>query len=228
MKRLIINLFSTLLLISLISLCRTDNQNDVSKNNSWEVVSNSTNYLDFVRFIIENPKSEYFNQSIEKYFKLFESNIGNVGDWDCFSDCASVFIKPNGKISFEDEEIELDSLRYKSFQFLLNKSNDNKLPQKIIIRDNEGNERFISKGIFEISYIIDSCSNFQVVVENIVKGISDYKDFLSNDWYKIERSKLQPEDYNLINSFLDTRMIFWRYKEVPKVTLPTPLETKIE
>ena len=142
---------------------------------SWLQTTKSENFLDYSKFIIENPESEYLDSAIARYIyyqDLHWDTVEPVGD--CFGNCINIRFNRLGQLLYNFRVLDIDSLRIKSFEFLVDNNNNPEYPEKKQILDLEGRNRFISKGYFEIIYVKDSCPDLIEVVKEISLTIKGY------------------------------------------------------
>lgn len=202
-----------IIIISLICIsaiqCKNIEQTDQS-NIRWLEVQKSKDYIEYAKFIQEHPKSEYFEKALSKYFFLRDSLNGFFA---CGRYNASISIVDNKKLLFNDQLINLDSLRFRTFDYLKNGiPKVSTLKYNIQIPQSDMWDS-VSKGHFDIVLYEKPfpIRSLQLALKEISVGIEHYKEYLSNKWYKKPYAEL-PKDLKLrIDNLNNSRLSFFDF-----------------
>lgn len=189
-----------------------DNQQKIfTKIVTWENTKKSINYVDYLHFLMNNPDTTHFNEAIIKYFHYRDSlwEKEGVPNLPCLG-YVSILINQKGQVLFDDEFIQLDEIRSKSFNFLVNKANNIELSIKKEIMDTKNSPREISTGFFEISFIKGSSLNLHYTIREVALALEDYKQYLILKWYP-NNEILQQENYESLNFYYHERLFLYDY-----------------
>lgn len=201
--------------------CKNVEKTDHS-NSHWLEVKKSRDYFDYITFIQKNPKSEHFEKALSEYFFLRDSLEGFLG---CGRYNASISIVNEKQMLFKGELTNLDSLRFRTFEYLKNGiPNVSTLKYDIQIPQSNMWDS-ISKGHFDI-VIYDKpfpIKSLKLALEEVKIGIINYKDFLSKKWYKKPYIELTSEHKIGIDELNDTRISFFDFSHLNgKRMIPPP------
>lgn len=191
-------------------------------NDSWDKINNSTDHTDYLNFIIENSDTNSFKIALKQYFKYRDLLWDNTGlpRLPC-NGYSNFLINDKGQVLMNDAYIQLDSIRTKSFNFLLNKNNDIELSRKKEFVDFNGTLRKVSTGFFELNFTQDSCPNLQFVINQIGLAISDYKNYLINKWYPKNSEQQDIAEKNLTYNFNERIFLFDFVSNTPMSPRPS-------
>ncbi|OQY02532.1 MAG: hypothetical protein B6I20_06880 [Bacteroidetes bacterium 4572_117] len=146
-------LYILLIICSQFALCKDQSTNTKDIENYdisevWESISKSKDHQVYISFLNDFPYSEYFDTALVRYFEFKQNFLDTIRlpDWDCFRDCIKVEVDSVGGILFENDTINLQTLRKAVLNQLINPNHDRYLPSKKTITDDTGVEREISKG----------------------------------------------------------------------------------
>ena len=224
-------LILTICLFSCNIKTKTERQENCQSLDSinFELIKDSKDFMVFSEFILNNPFSNYFFNAIKLYDKTmmdFMDSIGGFPPSECRRNCASIDLKPDNTIAYEGMTIPISSIQDSLLAFLINKNNFHYLPEKLIIKDKDGNPHEISIGRVELQFVNDSCDYLQDIVFEINKSIKLYKNYLSKDWYSMDLNQLSKSNKELIDSLMTNRLILFGFDKY--YILPPPTDYKYE
>ena len=207
---------------------------DIKINNdevAWFSLKLSSNHFDYARFIQAYPESKYVDSSIKSYFFYRDSlwDVQGVPMGDCFNNCAKIILGSDGRILFEDEFANVDSLHDLALRYLQNKSKD---PWQAEMKEIEipysSDLGLISRGNFQFFLSHDSLQPLPVqeVVIHVSKAINSYKDTLANHWYVKSYYDISKPKQKSLDSILGLRFIFFDNYVAPPP--PPPVDPEIE
>lgn len=180
---------------------------------TWDSIKNSTSHVDYLHFLMDNSDTTHFNEAIISYLKY--RDLLRKNDGETMLPCtgyASVLVNQKGQVLFNDTFIQKDSVRMKSFNYFVNNTDDIELFMNKQIEDSEGNLRLISKGFFEVSFIKDTCPNLNYLIREIGFALSDYKQFLVEEWFP-NNEELQVKNRELLDSYYFERLFLYDYSK---------------
>lgn len=189
---------------------------------SFKSIENTTDFWKYSQFILKYPESDYFNLTLEKYHKTRDEYYDSVAMpiIDCFRNCATIKIKTNQQIIYEQELIKKEDLQDSLFMFFTDKSYNENRPQKKQVQDVYDNPQNITKGYVELQYVNDSCNTLQSIVKDIHYSLNTYKNYLARNWYKKDYVKLNKLENNHLDSLLENRLILFGWDE--EIFIPPP------
>ena len=188
-------------------------------------IKKTSEFLEFSKFILQYPESEYFNNALKKYHMTRDAYYDSVGRMqiiDCFRNCANIQIKANQELIYEHELISKKDLHDSLLEFFCNENYQELRAQKKYIEDVNGKTQEISKGHIQLQYINDSCAILQPIVKDIHNSIKSYKNYLSENWYQKELSELGKVEKSHLDSLLQYRLILFGWDEEYVVPPPPP------
>lgn len=206
-----------ILLFCMILMISCYQKNSDSSTNSdieaWDSVKSSTNHYDYLSFMINNTDSRYFDTALIRYFKYQEILFDSIGPpmWDCFDRCISVVITKSDSILFEHEPILIDDLNKRSLKYLINENNDEWMPEQKLVKDRNGFERCVSYGFFYLQTDLESNDKLQKGINEIKLAYKNYKNYLSEKWFKVNFDKLEPGNKELIDNLIKQRFEIGKY-----------------
>ncbi|WP_148311374.1 hypothetical protein [Nonlabens marinus] len=188
----------------------------------WLKTEKSREYLDYSKFIQENPKSKHFEKALSEYFFLRDSVEGYFG---CGKYNTSISIVDNEKILFDDELKKIDSLRYITFEYLKN-GIPNVSTHKYDVQIPESKMwDSISKVHFDVVIYKKPfpIKSLKLALEEVSIGIDYYKEYLSEKWFSLPYNKLSNGKRIGIDELNDTRFSFFDFSHMNgKRIIPPP------
>lgn len=211
--------FGVLLFCMILMISCSQKNSDNSTNSdieAWDSVKSSTNHYDYFRFLINNTDSRYFDTALIRYFKYQELLFDSIGPpmWDCFDRCISVVITKSDSILFENEPILIDNLSKKALSYLKNENNDEWMPEQKLVKDKNGFERYVSNGFFYLQTDLESNHKLKKGINEIKLAYNDYKNYLSEKWFRAKFDKLDPDNKELIDNLVKQRFEIGKYYKI--------------
>ena len=198
------------------------------KNKAWKELNKSSDHSKFIPYLLNNTNSSNFDKALDKYFFYKNEYIKNnmPPPFDCFSSCGSIEINRNGEIFFEDENIQIETLKERLIEFIKNEKKLPDLPSKDIITDNQNIERKISRAVFEITYHVSQIDKLKSILQVINNSLNEYSRHLSNSWFNKEFENLNSENQKLIDSITKSKVRIRKTKDF-ELEAPPP-ENKLD
>lgn len=186
--------------------------------NSVEVIQeknliHSNNYLDYAKFIQENPNTDFFKEAHSKYLFLKDSIKPEL---ICDLGCLEISPSVEDSIFISGYLFPLEKLRENCFKYL---TFTKPWGEYSILRKHEfinpynGDTSFYSSGRFDI-VVYDNeftYTELQSIVIEICKGIDDYKLHLSKQWYGKDYEQLNEEKKSTLNRIIGLRLKFFHF-----------------
>lgn len=207
-----------LLCIMLVIGC---NQKDGEKSSFtdievWDSVKVSTNHYDYSHFMYNYPESKFFDTALVRYFKYQEKLYDSIGPpmWDCFNRCISVMVTKNDSVLFEHHPILIENLNKSSLIYLMNENNNEMMPEQKLVKDKNGLERYVTDGFFYLQTDLKSNDKLRQSITEIKLAYKNYKNYLAQNWFKMEFDKLGFEKKELIDNIVTQRIELGKYYEI--------------
>jgi len=207
--------------IAFFSCKNSQNSNSEFENNeitdSWDLISDSKDHRDYIRFLNDFPDSEYFDTAITRYIKFKKIFCDTVlpPAWHCTRNCIKIEADSIGNILFENDSLDLINLKTAVLNQLINPNDDHYLPEKVEIVDDTGAKRMISKGFIYVITRLKNPSSLKNIVIELKKAIEEYKGYLSKKWYAKTINKLSKPELKNIESVIRTKYFFDKFDFYP-------------
>ena len=207
--------FPYLILILLTFSCKPKSSKESITS---KPIIESNDFWEYAEFLQNNPTTAYFKEAFSRYLFLKDSTR-----------YSGVCAKNNLDISPENGDSVLlygliypiDSIRRKCFQYLTitNFWKNYTSFQKEFVNPDNNEIKYYSRGRFDITVYGDTISydNLQTTVIEVVKGINDYKRFLSNEWYNKAIENIDRQQKSTIDSIVGLRIDFFHFDENHKI-----------
>jgi hypothetical protein len=199
------------------------------QDKTWEELNKSSDHSKFISYLLNNTNSSNFDKALEKYFFYKDEYIKNnmPTPIECFSSCGSIQINRNGEIFFEDENIQIDTLKSRLIEFIKNEKKSPDLPSKYIITDNQNIEQKISRAVFEITFHESQIEKLKPILQVINNSLYEYSKYLSNSWYNKELENLNNGSQKFIDSITKSKVRIRKAKDF-ELKAPPPPENKLD
>ena len=207
-------LITTLFLLVFFTSC--NNSKDLpSAEDTWKEVQFSTDHNDYIKYIIENPESVYFDTAISSYFfyqqRFVETNYPPA--FDCFSNCIRITLDPNCNLLLDGDKLEIEAISDIGFEFIAHRISKHEQPDEKWVISRSSEKRRFSKGSFILT-LSSNCQDLQTVIVQASNSIVRYKHYLANEWYGKEYSLLDTSSRYQIDSLTQGKIRLEDYETV--------------
>ena len=191
------------LLLFLVFITLTSCKSKTDPN--WKTVKTSNDWRAYALFAQHNPESIYLEEAIKTSIKLFDITSG------CFRFNKTIATYKNDTILYDEELTSLDSLSSLSYKYLHKGLSKERPHQRNISILNDSKRVKISKGYFEITIPnLFERSNTQKVLQELNKGLVNYKYFLAKDWFNKSFENLSVKEKESIEEAIGLRVLFFK------------------
>lgn len=186
----------------------------------------SNNYLDYAKFIQENPTTDFFKEAHSRYLFLKDSLKPELV---CDLSCLEISPSVGDSVFISGYLFPLERVRENSFQYLTFTKlweEYSVYHKKEFVNPYSSNRNFYSSGRFDIVVYGDefTYNELQSIVIEICNGIDDYKFHISNQWYDENYNNLNKEQKSILDSKIGVRLNFFHFDE-HIYWLPTPKDS---
>lgn len=201
------------------------------EDKTWTDLKKSTDHTKYISFLLNNTNSKHFEKALDKYFyykdKYVKMNM--PPPTECFSSCGSILINQNGKIFFEDDNIDMDTLQGHLIRFIKNEKKLPGLPTNYILTDSQNVERKVSRASFEIIYHESQIKKLKDLLHVISNSLDEYSKYLSNYWFNKEFEDLNSENQKFIDYVMKSKVRIQKSESLKvKIPPPPPKEINVE
>jgi hypothetical protein len=169
---------------------------------------------DCLEIIQGNPKSHVFQQALDHYLLLTESDDYHHVP---FTKSLGLRILSNDSVILYGQYCPIDSVRFKCFDYLTFEGpwKSYKSIEEQLFSPFNADTLYFSKGLFDISVAGEPISNDQVqpVFIEISKAIDDYKGYLGSAWFEKLAEDLSYEEDSLIDRTIGTRIQVFHFPD---------------
>lgn len=181
-------------------------------------------HKDPIRFMVENPYSEYLDSAIVRHTFRLDSlwNIEPPPPWRCSSNCLNIFTDTSSIVLVESTLSSIDRVRKSVYDFLLNPSDSSYYSDQLSVVSESGKTYDLTKGFIYLNFRPQISSFSKEVIREACLGIGDYKRQLAQETYDLNFEALDSIKKQKLNIKCSRMMLIDVFDFFPEPPLSPP------